>query len=711
MPSMLRCIIIAAIFIHQVAGAQTVVQQLNTIIAEKASRTPAERKIDSQLLYLARERAGQAAVSGVPGLRSRVAVASDGLVVVDISATPSVELSQAITDAGGAVFYESPRWKSVRASLPPTALVSIAARADVEHVAKGAHPNAHTGPVTSEGDPAHNADTARSDFGVDGSGIKVGIISDSVDFYMDSISDGELPASFTILPGRDGIEAGSTGEGTAMSEIVHDLAPGAELFFASASGGKAFFADSILMLRAAGCDVIVDDISYPNECQFQDDEIGQAVNEVVEDGALYFSSSGNEGSLLKGTSTTWEGDFVDGGAAGDPLPFNGRVHSFGTQNFNTLTEGESDVEFQWSDEANTSANDYDLFVLNEAGTIIVTSSTDIQDGTQKPFESVGAVQPGEQVLIWKDDEAADRYLRIVATQSKLEFATAGQTIGHASTDKCITVAASDASLAAPGPFTTASLLEDSSSDGPRKMFYLPDGTPITPGNFLASGGLTLQKPDITAADGVSTSVPGFDPFFGTSAAAPHAAAIAALVWSQQPDLDNASIRSILETSTIDIEAPGREINSGFGILMADLALASAPTATPTDTAAPAPTATPTDTTAPAPTDTAAPAATPTGSVVATTTAEATATVTTDDTPTPVITQESTNTPTPVAAVCVGDCDGNGRIAISELVRGVNIALGNAALSLCTSLDSDNNGRIAINELVRAVRFALSGCPN
>ena len=80
------------------------------------------------------------------------------------------------------------------------------------------------------------------------------------------------------------------------------------------------------------------------------------------------------------------------------------------------------------------------------------------------------------------------------------------------------------------PFTGfANTNETFSSDGPRKIFYKPDGTAITPGNFLfaTNGGQTLIKPDFAAADGVTTKTPGFSPFFGTSAAAPHAAAIAA----------------------------------------------------------------------------------------------------------------------------------------------------------------------------------------
>jgi hypothetical protein len=87
----------------------------------------------------------------------------------------------------------------------------------------------------------------------------------------------------------------------------------------------------------------------------------------------------------------------------------------------------------------------------------------------------------------------------------------------------------------------------------------------------------LQKPDFTAADGVSvTGVGGFpSPFFGTSAAAPHAAAIAALVKSRNLNQTAAQVRAALFASVIDIEAPGVDRNSGFGILMADAAVAAA----------------------------------------------------------------------------------------------------------------------------------------
>lgn len=66
------------------------------------------------------------------------------------------------------------------------------------------------------------------------------------------------------------------------------------------------------------------------------------------------------------------------------------------------------------------------------------------------------------------------------------------------------------------------------------------------------------------------------------------------------------------------------------------------------------------------------------------------------------------TPTPVA--CLGDCDGDGAVAINELVTGVSIALGGRELAACPAFDGDASNSVAINELVTAVNHALTGCP-
>src|SRR6202000_1013136 len=155
--------------------------------------------------------------------------------------------------------------------------------------------------------------------------VKVGVISDSEDMLIDSQDTGDLGA-VTVLPGQSGEPA--TGEGSAVMEIIHDLAPDAQLFFATADNGEASFAQNILDLRSAGCDIIVDDEGYFDESPFQDGLIAQAVNTVTDNGALYFSAAGNSGNLDSGTSGTWEGDFVDGGGGGTPVPGAGGAHSF-----------------------------------------------------------------------------------------------------------------------------------------------------------------------------------------------------------------------------------------------------------------------------------------------------------------------------------------------------------------------------------------------
>jgi subtilisin family serine protease len=128
----------------------------------------------------------------------------------------------------------------------------------------------------------------------------------------------------------------------------------------------------------------------------------------------------------------------------------------------------------------------------------------------------------------------------------------------------------------PGTFSGSNTIESFSSDGPRRIFFTGNGSPLTPGNFSSTGGQVLQKPDFTAADGVSISGAGgfSSPFYGTSAAAPHAAAIAALVKSRNLAQTASQVRAALFSSAIDIEGLGVDRDSGVGIIMADTAVAA-----------------------------------------------------------------------------------------------------------------------------------------
>jgi hypothetical protein len=67
------------------------------------------------------------------------------------------------------------------------------------------------------------------------------------------------------------------------------------------------------------------------------------------------------------------------------------------------------------------------------------------------------------------------------------------------------------------------------------------------------------------------------------------------------------------------------------------------------------------------------------------------------------------TPTATPGACVGDCDGNGAVSISDLIRGVGIALGQSPLDNCPSFDADGSGMVTVSDLVRAVNDALAGC--
>ena len=126
-----------------------------------------------------------------------------------------------------------------------------------------------------------------------------------------------------------------------MLEIIHDLAPGAKLFFATAFNGAQSFADNIRALRAAGCDIIVDDVIYVNESPFQDGIIAAAVNDVTADGALYFSSAGNEGNFNDGTASVWEGDFRVANGTIPTLPAAGDLHNFGAGVISNRVESSS----------------------------------------------------------------------------------------------------------------------------------------------------------------------------------------------------------------------------------------------------------------------------------------------------------------------------------------------------------------------------------
>src|SRR6185295_4955994 len=372
------------------AISQSAWQQIQALLEEKEARTAAQQKIDSQLLYAIKMRRGEKIANNVRSLSIEVGADDSGLVTVDIAAIVDDQLLNDLKGMGVAVSNVFRQYNSLRAVVSLDHLETIAGFAQVRFIQPKQEalfsqtpleprrplqpqprypgpgvqqtwrpyedfderaarvraalqpvlnsttaPNAppRIGSVTSQGDTTHRAFIARGTFNVDGTGIKIGVISDGVSSLADSQATGDL-GPVTVLPGQGGFGD----EGTAMLEIIHDLAPGAQLYFATAFNSLPEFAQNIRDLRTAGCDIILDDVSYFVESPFQDGQTAtvispnnsglatQAVNDVVASGALYFSSAANSGNLNDGTSGTWEGDFADGGTLA--LVPGGKVHDF-----------------------------------------------------------------------------------------------------------------------------------------------------------------------------------------------------------------------------------------------------------------------------------------------------------------------------------------------------------------------------------------------
>lgn len=624
----------------QINGISAVaLQQIALLTQEKEARTPIQQKIDSHLLYAAQRKAGRLSPR-LQSLDTDVKTDAKGLLEVKLTADITQQLLKRLAELGIGVSQSYPQYRALYVWARLDQLETIAAEPEVTFIAEPSQaitnqanapietpaiisstpvseakkvkvseqlkrfltpeiPAAPNTPSTlqalivSEGDVTHRANLVRSQFAVRGDGVKVGVLSDGVTSLSSRQAAGELPA-VTVLPGQ----SGSGDEGTAMLELVHDLAPNAQLFFATGVSGIESFAQNILALRAAGCDIIIDDIGYGAESPFQKGQSGaitsttnggivtEAVNAVAASGALHFSSAANSGNLTSGTSGTWEGNFASAGPAAAPLPTGGTLHDFdpsanGIQAYNVIDSNnfQFPVVIFWSDPLGASNNDYDLYTLDSSGSTIVGMSTNVQNGTQDPYEAIPVPGFGQRVVVVKNAGAADRFLHVEATKMRFSIGTTGSTRGHnaAPHSNAFGIAATPATAPGPYPgvFGPSNQIEYFSSDGPRRYFYNADGSPITPGNLLAPGGQLINKPDFTAADGTSTSTVSFSTFYGTSAAAPHAGAIAALIKSVDPSLTGAQIRNLLTSTAIDIQAAGTDHDSGAGILDAYAAAVAA----------------------------------------------------------------------------------------------------------------------------------------
>ena len=441
-----------------------------------------------------------------------------------------------------------------------------------------------SGLTTNQGVEATLTDIVRSNLGLDGSGVTIGTLSDSYDCQNDEATDVstyDLPPNVNVL--REGPCQGNIDEGRAMMQIIHDMAPGASQAFHTAWEGAAAFANGILALaNDAGAEIIVDDIGYLNQPFFQDGVIAQAVDQVAAQGVTYFSSAGNS------DTSSYESAFNASGVSG----FYGELHDFDegpdvdvTQSI-TLGVGQTmNLTFQWSSPffsvsggAGTQ-NDLDIFLLDSTGQTIVTASTSDNvggDALERLFYTNDGTY-GTEFLISIElySGAAPDLMKYIefGRSTPTEHVTNSSTVfGHPNANGALAIGAV-AYFDTPEFGTNPPVLESFSSWG---------NTPIlfdTSGNSAPE---SRAKPDLSCVDGGNTTFfgqdiepDGFPNFFGTSASAPLAAAIAGLMLEGDPELTSAQIYAALTSTAIDMGDVGPDRSSGYGLCQSNLAVPAA----------------------------------------------------------------------------------------------------------------------------------------
>ena len=259
-------------------------------------------------------------------------------------------------------------------------LPSLAALSSLNFARAAYAPVVNAGLLDSQGDQALKAQTARSQFNVDGTGIKVGIISDSFNTSGNGsmntdIATGDLPAAgVQILADGNGED-----EGRGMAQIVHDIAPGAAIAFSAGGDSQASMAQSVNNLQSvAHSQVIVDDLGFLDEPFFQDSVISQAVDNVVAKGVTYFSAAGNEGD------NSYQSAWVSSGTAG---PAGGQLLNFATsgsavsQQPVTIASGATvNFSFQFSQPfasvgGKAATSQVNIYLLDNTGTIVASGNS------------------------------------------------------------------------------------------------------------------------------------------------------------------------------------------------------------------------------------------------------------------------------------------------------------------------------------------------
>ncbi len=464
----------------------------------------------------------------------------------------SLDTLNQLAGLGLAVEITNQSMQMIQGWLPLDAVRQVASLDIVQRVALPRYATVNSGSRLTEGDAILLGDKLR-ELGLSGNSVKIGVISDGANNRQDAVATGDLPegiTSYGVCTRRDGdrsqCDSGYTcNEGTAMMEIIHDIAPEATLAMGAVSTSLEFIQRVDDLANDFGADVIVDDLGFLFEPYFADGDLAQAVAAVA-DRVVYVSSAGNF------AHRHYEADFLESSS----------FHNFGRTAESTSDEtmgvligpdGYLVTVLQWNDEYGASSNDYDLLLFDEAEENLLTASRLPQTGSGDPLEAFCYHNPSDEtiranLLVGRFSGEARRIEMMVfgADMAQQYVVEAGSTFGHSAVPAAISVAAINATEPGNDEVTFYSSLGPARIDFPRRE--------------------DRMKPDLAAIDGVSVTGAGGFPseFFGTSAAAPHVAAIAALLIESAPDASAATIKSALTRGAVDLGTPGDDNTSGAG---------------------------------------------------------------------------------------------------------------------------------------------------